>query len=74
MSELTSACRPLRSQPRTRLRKALSRHSLCEEVYLHQYHTFEAAQACLQAFLEDVYNAKRLHSSLDYVPPDVLTS
>jgi hypothetical protein len=21
-------------------------------------------------FLEDVYNAKRIHSSLDYVPPD----
>jgi putative transposase len=41
-----------------------------EEVYLHQYHTFEQAQARLQTFLEDVYNAKRLHSSLDDVPPD----
>jgi putative transposase len=40
-----------------------------EEVYLHQYQTFEKAQARLQMFLEDVYNAKRLHSSLDYVPP-----
>lgn len=42
----------------------------CEEAYLHQYRTFEEAQACLQSLLEDVYNAKRLHSSLDYVPPD----
>jgi hypothetical protein len=42
----------------------------CEEVYLHQYQTFEEAQARLQTFLEDVYNAKRLHSSLDNVPPD----
>jgi putative transposase len=42
----------------------------CEEVYVHQYRTFEEAQASLQTFLEDVYNAKRLHSSLDYVPPD----
>ena len=42
----------------------------CEEVYLHQYRTFEEAQARLQTFLEDVYNAKRLHSSLGYVPPD----
>jgi transposase InsO family protein len=41
-----------------------------EEVYLHQYQTFEEAQARLQTFLEDVYNAKRLHSSIDYVPPD----
>jgi putative transposase len=42
----------------------------CEEVYVHHYQTFEEAQARLQTFLEDVYNAKRLHSSLDYVPPD----
>src|SRR6266566_1855322 len=41
-----------------------------EEVYLHQYQNFEEAQASLQTFLEDVYNAKRLHSSLDYVPPN----
>ena len=26
----------------------------CEEVYLHQYHTFEDAQTRLQTFLEDV--------------------
>ncbi|HEX4208456.1 MAG TPA: IS3 family transposase [Ktedonobacteraceae bacterium] len=41
-----------------------------EEVYVHRYQTFEEAQEHLQTFLEDVYNAKRLHSSLDYVPPD----
>jgi hypothetical protein len=27
-------------------------------------------QPSLQTFLEDVYNAKRLHPSLDDVPPD----
>jgi putative transposase len=42
----------------------------CEEVYMHQYQTFEEAQASLLTILEDVYNAKRLLSSLDYVPPD----
>jgi len=41
-----------------------------EEVYLHQYQTFEEAHTRLQTFLEDVYNTKRLHSSLDYLPPD----
>ena len=34
------------------------------------YQTFEEAQARLQTFLEDVYDAKCLHSSLEYVPPD----
>jgi putative transposase len=42
----------------------------CEEVYLHQYRTFEEAQEHLRTFLEDVSTAKRLHSSLDYVPPN----
>jgi hypothetical protein len=30
---------------------------------------FDEAQARLKTFLEDVYNTKRLHSSLDDVPP-----
>ena len=42
----------------------------CEEVYVHQYQTIEEAQTRLQTFLEDVYNAKRFHSSLNYVPPN----
>jgi putative transposase len=40
-----------------------------EEVYLHQYRTFGEAEANLERFLDDVYNHKRLHSSLGYRPP-----
>ncbi len=40
-----------------------------EEVYLGQYYNFEEARASLGAFLEAVYNVKRLHSSLGYLPP-----
>lgn len=40
-----------------------------EEVYLKQYQTFEEASANIGQFIEEVYNAKRLHSSLGYVPP-----
>jgi len=40
-----------------------------EEVYLKQYQTFEEAKANIGQFLEEVYNTKRLHSSLGYVPP-----
>ena len=40
-----------------------------EEVYLKQYQTFEEASANIGQFIEDVYNTKRLHSSLGYVPP-----
>ena len=43
--------------------------TLKEEVYLGQYHNFEEARTNLGAFLDDVYNVKRLHSSLGYLPP-----
>ena len=50
--------------------ESFSKTVKCKEVYLYQYQTFEEAQARLKTFLEDVYNTKCLHSSLDYVPPD----
>jgi putative transposase len=40
-----------------------------EEVYLREYRTFAEAEANLARFLDDVYNHKRLHSSLGYRPP-----
>lgn len=40
-----------------------------EEVYLQEYRTFAEAEANLDHFIEAVYNQKRLHSSLGYVPP-----
>lgn len=40
-----------------------------EEVYLKRYETLEEAQANIGTFIEEVYNTKRLHSSLGYVPP-----
>jgi len=41
-----------------------------EEVYLHQYRDQEEARASIQRFIEEVYNQKRLHSSLGYLSPD----
>ncbi len=40
-----------------------------EEVYLWEYHTLEDVLRRLPYFIEQVYNQKRLHASLDYVPP-----
>jgi putative transposase len=40
-----------------------------EMVYLNEYQTFAEAEAQLGQFIEDVYNTKRLHSSLGYRPP-----
>src|SRR5579884_573585 len=40
-----------------------------EEVYLKEYESFADAEANLQEFIEQVYNTKRLHSSLGYLPP-----
>lgn len=42
----------------------------CEEVYLWEYRTLEEAQMRIDYFIDDVYNRKRLHSSLGYVPPE----
>lgn len=40
-----------------------------EEVYLNQYDSFTDAETNIGRFIDDVYNARRLHSSLGYRPP-----
>ncbi len=40
-----------------------------EEVYIKDYRDFEEAQENIGQFIEEVYNEKRLHSSLGYLPP-----
>jgi putative transposase len=40
-----------------------------EEVYRNEYRDFQEARACIGEFLESIYNRKRLHSALGYVPP-----
>ena len=41
-----------------------------EEVYINEYETFEEAYKNIKQFIELVYNKKRLHSSIGYVPPE----
>jgi putative transposase len=40
-----------------------------EEVYRNEYRDFQEARTSIREFLERVYNQKRLHSALGYVPP-----
>ena len=40
-----------------------------EEVYLREYESMAEARASISHFLEAVYNQKRLHSALGYIPP-----
>ena len=40
-----------------------------EEVYLNEYRTFAEAEANIDRFIDEIYNQKRLHSSLGYLPP-----
>lgn len=41
-----------------------------EEVYLKEYENFNDAYNNIQGFIEDVYNSKRLHSSIGYYSPN----
>jgi transposase InsO family protein len=40
-----------------------------EEVYLFEYETVAEARTRISHFLEEVYNQKRLHSAIGYLPP-----
>ena len=40
-----------------------------EEIYLNEYDNLMEARCRISEFLDDVYNHKRLHSKLGYVPP-----
>jgi len=40
-----------------------------EEVYLRDYRNVDEARASIGDFIENVYNVKRLHASIGYVPP-----
>ena len=41
-----------------------------EEVHLWNYETYDDVIERLPFFIEEVYNFKRLHSSIGYVPPN----
>lgn len=43
-----------------------------EEVYLANYETYLDVIENLPAFIEDVYNERRIHSSIDYLTPNEL--
>ena len=40
-----------------------------EEVYLNEYNSIQEARENIRHFIEEVYNKKRLHSSIGYKPP-----
>lgn len=41
-----------------------------EEVYMFEYETYKDVLERIPYFIEEVYNKKRLHSSLGYMPPE----
>src|SRR5215831_384043 len=40
-----------------------------EEVHRNEYRDLNEAQSTIRVFIEKVYNQKRLHSAIGYVPP-----
>ena len=45
-----------------------------EEVYMFSYETYRDVIERIPYFIEEVYNKKRLHSSLGYMPPEEFES
>jgi putative transposase len=41
----------------------------CEHVYLNEYRNFAEVADRVPTFIDQVYNARRLHSALGYLPP-----
>ena len=60
---------PLRENAKAERAESFFRTLKIEEVYLKDYRTFEEAEQNMGHFIEEVYNKKRLHSSLGYLPP-----
>jgi putative transposase len=41
----------------------------CEHVYLNEYRNFAQVVERVPLFIDQVYNTRRLHSALGYLPP-----
>jgi transposase InsO family protein len=45
-----------------------------EQVYLCEYRNLQDAYRSIRHFLEEVYNRRRLHSAIGYLPPEEFES